>query len=158
MSELQNEIISKDISYILDNPWEKLKWEWKLANKSERQETLQFIQDRLKLTQPDGYSKIWKTPDDDPIAIVGGYKAGDKKYETFFIASKHMDEYGMKISFDMRKILKELAVQFKGCSIGQYSEAEDTDRISWYLFLGYKYKPEGNIGNTRYFEYTSPDI
>ena len=157
MSELQNEIRPKDVSYILDNPWEKLKWEWKLSNKSERQETLQFIQDRLKLTQSGGYSKIWKTPENDPIAIVGGYKVGDKKYETFFVASNHMDEYAMKLSFDMRKILKEISVKFKGCSCGQYSEADNTDRISWYLFLGLKYKPEGNIGNMRYFEYTSPD-
>ena len=157
MSELQNEISSKDISYILNNPWEKLKWEWKLEDESEREETLQFIKDRLKLTQQGGYSKIWRTPDDKPLAIFGGYKVGDKKYATFFVSSKHMEENGMKLSFEMRQIAKELALQFKGCSIGQFSEADDTDRISWYLFLGYKYKPEGNVGNMRYFEYVSPD-
>ncbi|MFC2148709.1 hypothetical protein ACFLR9_09100 [Bacteroidota bacterium] len=158
MSEQHQEISAADILYILENPWEKLEWEWKLANESERQETLQFIKDRLKLTQQGGYSKIWKTPDDEPLAIFGGYKVGDKKYATFFVSSKHMKKYGMQISFDMRKIARELVVQFKGCSTSQYAEADDTDRISWYRFLGYKYKPEGDIGNKRYFEYVSPDI
>lgn len=157
MSEQHDEISSADIMYILENPWEKLQWEWELDNESERQETLQFIKERLKLTQQDGYSKIWKTPDDEPLAIVGGYKVGDKKYATFFISSKHMETYGMQISFNMRKIAKELALQFKGCSISQYAEADDTDRISWYRFLGYKHKPEGDIGNKLYFEYASPD-
>ena len=158
MSEQHQEISAADILYILENPWEKLEWEWKLADESERQETLQFIMDRLKLTQQGGYSKIWKTPDDEPLAIFGGYKVRDKKYATFFVSSKHMEKYGMQISFDMRKIAKELVVQFKGCSTGQYAEADDTDRISWYRFLGYKYKPEDDIGNKRYFEYVSPDI
>ena len=157
MSGNHDEICSVDIMYILENPWEKLQWEWKLDNESERQETLQFIKDLLKLAQQGGYSKIWKTPDREPLAIVGGYKVEDKKYATFFVSSKHMEEYGMQISFDMRKIAKELAVQFKGCSISQYAEADDTDRISWYRFLGYKHKPEKDIGNRRYFEYASPE-
>ena len=143
--------------YILENPWEKLQWEWKLDNESERQETLQFIKDLLKLAQKGGYYKKWKTPDREPLDIVGGYKVEDKKYATFFVSSKHMEEYGMQISFDMRKIAKELALQFKGCSISQYAEADDTDRISWYRFLGYKHKPEKDIGNRRYFEYASPE-
>ncbi len=158
MSEQHKEISSTDIMYILENPWEKLQWEWKLADDNERRETLQFIKGRLKLTQEGGYSKIWKTPDDEPLAIVGGYKVGDKKYATFFVSSKHMEKYGMQISFDMRKIAKELATQFKGCSISQYAEVDDTDRISWYRFLGYKHKPERDIGNRLYFEYAAPDI
>jgi hypothetical protein len=158
MSELQNEITSKDIMYILNNPWEKLKGSWKLSNKSELQETLQYVKNLLKSSQLDGYYKIWKTPDNNPIAIIGGYKIGDKKYKTYFVTSKHMDKYGMKLSFDIRKILKELSVQFRGCSFSHYVEADNTDRISWFLFLGLKYKSEGNIGNTRYFEYISPEI
>ena len=158
MGELQQEISSEDILYILENPWEKLQWEWKLANESERQETLQFIKDRLKLSQHGGYSKIWKTPDNEPLAIFGGYKVGDTKYATFFISSNHMEKYGIKISFDMRKIARDLVAQFRGCSTGQYADLDDTDRISWYRFLGYKHKPEGDIGNKRHFEYASPDI
>ena len=156
MSEQHDEISSADIMYILENPWEKLKWEWKLDNESERQETLQFIKDKLKWSQQGGYAKLWKTPEGEPLAIVGGFKVGDKKYSTFFVSSKHMETYGMQISFDMRQIAKELAVQFKGCSISQYAEADDTDRISWDRFLGYKHKPEGDNGTFRYFEYASP--
>ncbi len=156
MSDQHQEISPADILYILENPWEKLQWEWKLADESERQETLAFIQERLKLAQEDGYSKIWKTPDDKPLAIVGGYKVDDRKYSTFFVSSKHMEKYGVEISFDMRKIARELAVKYKGCSISQYAQASDTDRISWYLFLGYKHKPEGDLGTNRYFEYASP--
>jgi hypothetical protein len=156
MAKQHDEISSRDIMYILENPWEKLQWEWKLADDDERQETLQFIKDRLKLTQQGGYSKIWKTPDDEPLAIFGGFKVEDKKYATFFISSKHMEEYGMQLSFEMRKIAKELVEQFKGCSTGQYAEVNDTDRISWYRFLGYKHNPEKDIGNELYFEYASP--
>ena len=155
MSEQHHEISADDIMYILENPWEKLEWEWKLANDSERQETLEYIKDLLKLAHQGGYTKIWKTPDGKPLAIVGGYKVEDKKYATFFVSSKHMETYGIQISFDMRQIAKELAVQFKGCSISQYADADDTDRITWYKFLGYKHNPEKDIGNELYFEYAS---
>jgi len=158
MSEHHDEISSADIMYILENPWEKLQWEWKLDNESERQETLEYIQDLLKMSQQGGYSKIWKTPDGKPLAIFGGYKVEDKKYATFFASSKHMEQYGMQISFDLRKIAKELVEQFKGCSTGQYAQVNDTDCISWYRFLGYIHNPEKDIGNQLYFEYVSPGI
>lgn len=156
MTKTQYEISSEDISYILENPWEKLQWEWKLANEGERQGTLQFIKGRLKMAKQGGYFRIWKTPDDKPLAIFGGFKIEDKKYETFFVSSNHMEEYGMQLSFELRKIAKELVLQFKGCSTGQYAEVHDTDRISWYRFLGYKHNPEGDSGTMRYFEYASP--
>lgn len=156
MSELQNEISPTDISYILDNPWKKSIGEWRLATKSERKETLQFIKNRLRLTQTSGYSKIWKTLDNEPIAILGAFKVGDKRYETFLIASRHMEAHSLKLSFDMRIILRELSIRYKGCTCGQYAEAHRTDQISWFRFLGFKYMPEGNIGNNRYFEYKAP--
>ena len=156
MSEQYQEISTFDISYILENPWEKSKGEWLLADNDERQETLKFIQGRLQSTQTEGYSKIWKTTGNEPIAILGAFKAGDKRYETFLICSRHMEAHAMKLSFDMRKILKELSIKYAGCSCGQYAEAHRTDQISWFRFLGFKYKPEGNVGNTRYFEYVSP--
>ncbi|MGB5692658.1 MAG: hypothetical protein WBM43_08650 [Flavobacteriaceae bacterium] len=156
MAEQHPEISPADILYILENPWEKLQWEWKLANEEERQETLRFIQHRLKMAKQGGYSKIWKTPNDEPLAIFGGFKVEDKKYETFFVSSNHMETYGMELSFDLRRIARELVPLFKGCSTGQYAKAEDTDRISWYRFLGYKHKPESDRGNMQYFEYASP--
>ncbi len=156
MSEPHLEISAADILYILENPWEKLQWEWKLADESERQETLEYIQDRLKMAKQGGYSKIWKTPGDKPLAIFGGFKVEDKKYETFFVSSHHMEEYGMELSFDLRRIARELVPLFKGCSTGQYARADDTDRISWYRFLGYKHQPQGDRGTLQYFEYASP--
>jgi hypothetical protein len=153
-----HKISPDEILYILENPWEKSRGEWLLANKREREETLAFIKGRLLLTETEGYSRIWKTPDDKPIAILGAFKAGDNKYETFLICSKHMEEHSLKLSFDMRKILKELSNRFKGCSCGQYAQAHNEAQISWFRFLGFKHKPEGDVGNTRYFEYSSSRV
>ena len=155
ISELHSEISPSDISFILEDPWEKSKGEWLLATESERQETLQFITNRLKLTKNDGFSKLWKTADNKPIALLGVFKVEEKRYETFLICSQHMEAHSLKLSFDMRKILKELSLLYKGCSLGQYAKAGRTDQISWFRFLGFTYKPEGNRGNTRYFEYVS---
>ncbi len=156
MSGLQQEIKSTDIAYILENPWEKSKGEWLLATPEQRQETLQYIKGRILLTQTDGYSKIWKTPDNKPIAILGAFKAGDKRYETFLICSRHMEDHSLKLSFDMRKILKELSIRYKGCTCGQYADLHNKDQLSWFRFLGFKYKPKGDYGTTRYFEYKAP--
>lgn len=143
--------------YILENTWEKSKGEWLITTKSERQETLQFIKDRLKSTEADGFSKLWKTPDKEPIALLGVYLVGDKRYETFLICSRHMEAHSMRLSFDMRNILKELSLKYKGCTLVQYAVGGNTDQVSWFRFLGFAYKPEGNIGTTQYFEYKSPD-
>lgn len=156
MSVQHQEITDAEITYILENPWEKSKGEWRLANTNERQETLQFIKERLRSTQTEGYSIIWRTPGDEPIALLGGYKVGEKKFETFLICSRHMEQFSMKISFEMRKILKELSIKYKGSTCGQYAEGHQTEQISWFRFLGFRYKPEGNVGTTRYYEYMAP--
>ena len=153
MSEPINEISAIDISYILDNPWGLTESEWRLHDQTSVNNTLLEVSRRLKLTFEDGYSKIWKTPNNEPIAILGGYKIEAKKYETFFIASKHMDDHALKLSFDMRRILKEKAAIYKGYSCGLYSTSDHPSQISWFRFLGFSYVPEGNLGNTRYFEY-----
>ncbi len=158
ISELHSEISSSDISYILENPWEKSKGEWLLSTESEREGTLQFIVERLKLTQTKGFSKLWKTPNNEPIAILGAFKVEEKRYETFLICSRHMEAHSIKLSFDMRKILKELSILYKGCTLGQYVISGNTDQISWFRFFGFEYKPEGNIGNTLYFEYVSKNL
>lgn len=153
MPESPNEISTVDISYILDNSWGLTESEWSLHNKSSRNNTLSEIVRRLKLTAADGFSNIWRTPTNEPIAILGVHKVEDKKYETFFIASKHMDESALKLSFDMRKILKEKTSIYKGCSCGLYSTSDHPSQITWFRFLGFSYIPEGDLGNTRYFEY-----
>lgn len=156
MIETHQEISFNDISYILDNPWKISQGEWRLAAKKDKEDTLLYIQERLQLARTDGYSRIWKNPENEPIAILGGFKAGERKYETFFIASKHMDEHALQLSFDMRQILREQSPNYKGCTCGLYSESEHPSQISWFRFLGFSYMPNGNIGNTRYFEYVSP--
>jgi hypothetical protein len=156
MSELHNEISTKDIMYILDNPWKLTESEWSLQHKSLLNDTLSDILRRLKLSFEDGYSKLWKTPNNEPIAILGGYKIQDKKYETFFIASYHMEEYALKLSFEMRNILNEKASIYKGFTCGLYSTSDHPSQITWFRFLGFKYIPEGDLGTTRYFEYKAP--
>lgn len=154
-SELHSEISPSDILYILENPWEKSKGEWLLDTESERQDTLQYINGLLQKGQEQGFSKLWKTDKLQPIALLGAFKVSEKRYETFFICSQHMEAHGLKLSFDMRKILKELSFLYKGCILGQYAKPGRTDQRSWFRFLGFVYKPEGDRGNTHYYEYVS---
>lgn len=156
MSEEMQDISTEDILFILENPWEKSRGEWLLADETERRETLKFLQGRLEMTRSEGYARIWKTHDCEPIALLGAFKASAKRYETFLICSRHMEAFGLKLSFDMRNILKALSIKYKGCSCGQYAQIGNTAQISWFRFLGFKPKPKGNTGNTLYFEYASP--
>ena len=143
--------------YILENTWEKSKPEWLLGNERERQQTLEFIRQRLKMTQADGLCKLWKTKDDLPIALMGAFKVGPKKFETFLICSRHMEDHSIEVSFDMRRLLKEAALKYKDHRLGQYAEAHQTEMISWFRFLGFKYKEEGNIGQKKYYEIYAPN-
>jgi hypothetical protein len=156
MPELQNEISPDDILYILEHPWKITESEWGLQDKAVLETKLPFILKYLKLSAEDGYSRIWKTPDEEPIALLAGYKVEDRKYETLFIASTHMEVYTLKLSFEMRKILKDKSASYKGCTLRIYSTSDHPQQITWFRFLGFKYMPEGNIGATRYFEYSSP--
>lgn len=156
MTEPNQEINPKDISYILDYPWKISQGEWRLTGESDKEDTLLYIMELLRLARKGGYSKLWKTTGNDPIAILGGFQVGERKYETFFIASQHMEAHALRLSFDMRQILREQAPHHKGCTCSLYSESEHPGQISWFRFLGFSYMPQGNIGNTRYFEYVSP--
>lgn len=156
MAPPENEISAKDILYILDNPWKVSEGEWGLEGESKQDTILSNILKLLTLTVDGGYSKIWKTQDNMPIAILGAYKVMDKKYQTFFIASKYMDEYALNVSFDMRRILKDLSSQYPGCTCGLYSTSNHPNQIRWFKFLGFTYESKGNIGNARYFEYIYP--
>ena len=152
----QSEISTEDIIYILENTWEKSRGEWKVANPEERMETLSFLQNRLTQTKKDGVARIWRTDEGMPIAVLGAYISGPERYETFLICSEHMEEHSIRLSFDMRKMLKDLALKYKGHRCGQYAILDRQDQISWFRFLGFKYKPEGNRGNMKYFEFEAP--
>lgn len=66
------------------------------------------------------------------------------------------EEQALKVTFDMRKVLEEQSYNYKGCTLSVYSQSKETDKqMSWLRFIGLKYKPEGNVGNHRYFEYES---
>ncbi|TPV33428.1 hypothetical protein FJ651_10095 [Paucihalobacter ruber] len=158
MSKLLETITSKDISYILNNPWKFTHYEWKLHNEHNKKSSLDHLIEQVELTRNGGYSKIWKIENNLPLAILGAIIVSDKKLEGFFVASKHMEEenYALKVSFEMRKIFEEQSNNYKGCTLGLYSESKHIDnQLSWLRFIGFKYMPDGNRGNTRYFEYVS---
>lgn len=149
-------IHTEDIRYILENPWKISENEWALHLQSSPDSTLDYILSQLNLAANDGYSKIWKTENNKPIAILGCLKKDTDSFETFFVASKHMEEHALKLSFEMREILKEQAKIYKGCTCFLYSVSDHPKQINWFRFLGFTYKPEGDLGDKKYFEYVSP--
>ncbi len=155
MYQIYDEISSSDILFILKNPWYLTESEWSLIDNKFIENALDYVVNQLKLCDKDGFSKMWVTHDNQPIAILGFYSVGRKKYETFFIASKHIDEFALKISFDLRELLKKETLNYKGCTCVIRSASEHPAQISWFKFLGFIYEPKGNIGNTRYFKYVS---
>ena len=158
MSNLLDEINENDIFYILNNPWKFTNYEWKLHNIHNKKSSLDYLIERLELTRQGGYSKIWKTKNNLPLAILGAFKTDDTTLEGFFVASSHMEEDGnaLKVTFDMREVIKEQSHNYKGCTLGLYSESKHIEnQMSWLRLIGFKYKSEGNRGSTRYFEHVS---
>ena len=156
MSKLPKEITPDDIKYILENPWNLTEQEWGLAEEGVLEGKLKYISNYLEQTCEDGYFKVWRDPDSNPIAMLGMFKVGEKSYETLFIASHHMETHSLKLSFEMRSVLRQRAKDFPGCTLRIYSTSEHSHQITWFRFLGFKYQPESNIGKTRCFEYSNP--
>ena len=69
---------------LLENPWQISKDEWGLNGESDVARISSYIAKRLELSTEDGFSKIWRTQDKDPIGILGCYKVDEKMYEAFF--------------------------------------------------------------------------
>ena len=158
MSKLLDEITKKDLSYILKNPWKFSTYEWKLYNVHNEETALDTLMEQLELSQQDGFSKIFRTPDNLPILILMAVKTSDTTLHCYLVASKHMEEnrQALKVTFEMRQILEEQSYNYKGCKLTVYSQSKETEKqMSWLRFLGLKYKPEGNWGNSKYFEYES---
>ncbi|GGD33323.1 hypothetical protein [Flavobacterium orientale] len=156
MSKNCDVIDSSDVTYIIENPWDVSEYEWNLQDKSDLEGTHLFILNKLKIASNGGFSRMWKTSDQKPIAILGCLKIGDKEFETFFIASKHMQDHTLKISFEMRDMLREQSVNFKGYTCYLYSISNHPNQMKWFKFLGFINKPERDTGLNRYFEYVSP--
>ena len=142
---------------LLENPWQISKDEWWLNSESDVARISSYIAKRLELSTEDGFSKIWRTQDKNPIGILGCYKVDEKMYEAFFFASEHMGEHGLKVTVEMRKILIEQASHHKGCKCVLYSASDHPRQIAWFRFLGFEYIPENNEGKARCFEYASPN-
>ena len=116
MAKNSTDIVSEDIIYILENPWNISEKEWNLYEKSHIERNHLYILNQLKAAENGGMSKIWRTAEQKPIAILGCLKREEKKFETFFVASKHMEGNGLKISFEMRDLLREQSTIFKDCT------------------------------------------
>ena len=152
----KNEIISpSDLTFILQHPWSLTEGEWELSDADGLEKSLTYVIQRLKSAEKDGFNYIWKTPENEAIAVLGFYLIAPKKYETFFIASKHMDKHALKITGELKKILKEETMNYKGCSCRLYSVSNHPNQVRWFTFLGFTYMPDKNIGASKYFEYTS---
>ena len=152
------QISESDITYILENPWRFTDFEWRLYDERDKMRASIFLNEKLAQSREGGYSKIWKTTNKLPLALMGAYVVGDKKLEGFFVASKLMDErkHSLKITFELRQLLKEQTYKYKGWTLGLYSESKQVEnQLSWLRLIGFQYTPSGNRGNTRYFEYTS---
>ena len=155
MAENFKDINTSDISFILNNPWSISNFEWQLAAQEDYDDTILYIKNRLKQSAEDGFYRIWKTDNKEPIAILGFFNTADKKYETFFIASKHMDEHARKVSVDLKKLLREKDAVYKQCTCYLYSGSNHPKQVDWFKFIGFNYIPEKNSGSTKYFEYVS---
>jgi len=156
MAKNYTTIESEDIIYILENPWNISEKEWNLYEKSQIESNHFHIQNQLKLAEDGGFSRIWKTEDNQPIAIMGCLKKEKQKFQTFFIASKHMENHALKISFVMRDLLREQAAILRGYTCYLYSNSDHSHQITWFKFLGFTYIPERNTSFEKYFEYISP--
>jgi hypothetical protein len=157
MAYLSDNMETADIYYMLDNPWKVSENEWGLRDSITYHEIACYIIDHLDLTQNDGFSRLWRTRSGEPIALLGFYKISTKLYESFFFASKHMDENGMKITRELYRTIKEKTANYHGCRCTLYSSSKHPKQIAWLEFLGYSYVPEGNIDNARYFEFAVPE-
>ncbi|TCK69317.1 hypothetical protein DFQ05_0838 [Winogradskyella wandonensis] len=156
LSRVQDEITEKDLSYVLKNPWKFSTYEWKLYNIHNEKTAFETLIEQFELCRKDGFSKVFRTPDNFPLLILMAVKISETKLHCYLVASKHMEEnnQALKVTFEMRKILEEQSRNYKGCTLVVYSQSRETEKqMSWLRFIGLKYKPEGNVGDSKYFEY-----
>lgn len=158
VSKIQDEIREEDLTYVLKNPWKFSTYEWKLYNVHNEKTAFETLMEQYELSQQDGFSKIFRTPNNLPLLILMAVKTSDTTLHCYLVASKHMEEQrqALKVTFEMRQILEEQSYNYKGCTLVVYSQSKETDKqMSWLRFLGLRYMPEGNVGDSKYFEYES---
>ncbi|WP_370391240.1 hypothetical protein [uncultured Winogradskyella sp.] len=158
VSRVQDEITDEDLSYVLKNPWKFSIYEWKLYNIHNEKTAFDTLMEQFKLSRNGGFSKVFRTADNLPLLILMAVKISETALHCYLVASKHMEEnnQALKVTFEMRKILEEQSCNYEGCKLVVYSQSRETEKqMSWLRFIGLKYKPEGNLGDAKYFEYES---
>lgn len=156
MITVSDDIRVGDLDFILRNPWEITQNEWGLEGNERIEYCRQYAAGQVKKAELDGFSRIWKTMEGEAVAILCFYKIDDKRYETMFIGSKHMDKHGLKVSIALKQTLQEKTKTYPGCTCGLYSGSTHPKQIKWFGFIGFAHKPsEDRGGGIRYFEFTA---
>lgn len=156
MIRTETKIAAKDLWFVLNNPWDISKVEWRLGDENNRRNMFDYIQELLHRSESEGYRWIFKTEDNQPISILGCYKMDDNRYTTFLVSSIHYEAHAMNLAFIIRDLLRKKTAGKKGVTLGIYSVSEHPHLFTWLRFLGFKYQPEGDNGNRRYFEFKVP--
>lgn len=158
VSKVQDEITEENLWYVLKNPWKFSTYEWKLYNIHNERTAFETLMEQFELSRKDGFSKLFRTTDNLPLLILMAVKTSETTLHCYLIASRHMEEnrQALNVTFKMRQILEEQCYVYKGCTLVVYSQSKEPDKqMSWLRFLGLRYKPEGNVGDAKYFEYES---
>lgn len=153
MSRFDSTIETKDITFILRNPWSVSKNEWGLRKGKNFIDIHSYIEEHLIIAREGGFQKIWRTTTGTPIAILGCYQVRPKVLETFFFASYLMEKNGSRLTREMRTLLSSKNNTFRNHTCVLYSASTHARQIDWFRLLGFKYVPSKNIGEARYFEY-----
>ena len=157
MEEEQADITPEDLWFILNNPWHISNTEWRLGDENSRMSMFEYINELLAESRKDGYSQIWRCENNEPISLLGCYRLAEKQYTTYLISSHLYEAHAVKLSFEIRKVLREKASRYKGYSLGIYSNSQHPHLFTWLRFLGFKYRPDKDHYDRRYFEFKSAD-
>ena len=155
MQEEQAHVSKEELWFILNNPWSISKTEWRLGDRNNRESMFEYIQEMLEMARNDGYSRLWRTSEGEPISLLGCYRVSEKNYTTFLVSSYHYEEHAMRLSFEIRQDIREKARFYKGYTLGIYSTSQHPHLFTWLRFLGFKHRPEKNQYDRRYFEFVS---
>ena len=70
MFKVQDEITEEDLLYVLKNPWKFSTYEWKLYNIHNERTAFETLMEQFELSRKDGFSKIFRTPNNLPLSLI----------------------------------------------------------------------------------------
>lgn len=146
--------LAKDIQYILHHPWEVTAWEFDLNLKDNLSKTIPFLESKVNEAIHGGILQIWKTEEGIPISILICYPIAPNQYETIFLSSDEMTRHGLMVTKALKELLREKVASLSGefyCR--SFSSSNHPKVIRWFEFIGFTYKPEDRIGNSKCFEF-----